>query len=96
MSLLQRKGVKAVSGLVVELCAVAGLVALSGTIRLPRAAAADELPATETQPSGLALELVPGSPIPCSFRTTCDWLWSFAKTTSITPSLPRGPRACAL
>ncbi|HEX4072634.1 MAG TPA: hypothetical protein VHX68_15745 [Planctomycetaceae bacterium] len=62
MSLLQRKGVKAVSGLVVELCAVAGLVALSGTIRLPRAAAADELPATETQPSGLALELVPGQP----------------------------------
>ena len=55
MSLFQRKGVKAVGGVVAGLCAVAGLVALSGAVRLPwAAAAADELPATETQPSGLA------------------------------------------
>ena len=61
MSLFQRKGVKAIGSLVVGLCAAAGLVALSGAIRLPwAAAAADELTATETQPSGLALELVPG------------------------------------
>ena len=62
MSLLQRKGVKTVGGLVVGLCTVAGLVALSGAVRLPWAAAADKLPATETQPSGLALELVAGQP----------------------------------
>ena len=35
MSLLQRKGVKAIGGLVVGLCGVAGLVALSGAVRLP-------------------------------------------------------------
>ena len=50
MSLFQRKGVKAIGGVVAGLCAVAGLVALSGAVRLPwAAAAADELPATETQ-----------------------------------------------
>ena len=84
MSLFQRKGVKAVGGVVAGLCAVAGLVALSGAVRLPwAAAAADELPATETQPSELRSSWSQGSPIPCSFRSTCDWLWAFAKTTLI-------------
>jgi membrane fusion protein, heavy metal efflux system len=63
MPLLQRKGVKAVGGVVVGLCVVLGLVALSGAVRLPwSSAAADELPAAEAQPPELALKLVESQP----------------------------------
>jgi len=62
MRLFQYKGVKAAGGLLLGLFALAGLVALSGAVRLPWSAAADELQPADPKTSELQLKLVEGQP----------------------------------
>jgi cobalt-zinc-cadmium efflux system membrane fusion protein len=62
MHVFQYKAVKIAGGLLLGLLALSGLGALTGALRLPWAAAAEETSAADAKASSLAVELVDGQP----------------------------------
>jgi len=62
MRLFEHKAVKVVGGLLLGLLALAGLGALTGAVRLPWSAAAEEPSTSDSKTSTLAVELVKGQP----------------------------------
>jgi cobalt-zinc-cadmium efflux system membrane fusion protein len=62
MRVFQYKAAKVVGGLLLGLLALAGIAALTGAVRLPWAAAAEETQSADTKASTLAVDLVDGQP----------------------------------